>query len=44
MSAAEKVDGVAKEVFRTDDEPSHFGRIDAHVLDRSPDEVPDSAL
>ena len=40
LSAPEKVDGVAKEVFRTDDAPSHFGRIDAHVLDRSPDEVP----
>jgi hypothetical protein len=42
MSAAEKVDGVAKEVFRKDDGPSHFGRIDAHVLDRNPGEVPDA--
>ena len=40
MSAAEKVDGVAKEVFRKDDGPSNFGRIDAHVLDRNPGEVP----
>jgi hypothetical protein len=42
MSAAEKVDGVAKEVFRKDDGPSHFGRIDAHILDRKPGEVPDA--
>lgn len=42
LSAAEKVDGVAKEVFRKDDGPSHFGRIDAHVRDRKPGEVPNA--
>ena len=40
MTVSEKLDGVAQEVFRKDDDPSRFGRIDAHVLDRKPGEVP----
>jgi hypothetical protein len=42
MSVAEKVDGVLKEVFREDNDPSNFGRIDAHVLNRHPGQVPEA--
>jgi hypothetical protein len=42
MGVSDKIDGVAKEMFRKDAGSSRFGRIDARVLEQKPGEVPNA--
>jgi hypothetical protein len=42
LSASDKAIGVVEEAFRADGGPSRFGRIDAHVEDQKPGDVPNA--